>query len=163
MSTRALIAIEEDRERFTGVYLHSDGYPEHTGKMLLENYQTETLVRGLLALGDLSSLGAEVGEQQPFYGRPDRVEGVRNWCLAYHRDRGDNWGDSMPLHWTGRYTFEMSLLTVHWYFEWAYLFRDGAWLVVNLRYDSRDEVPLEGLTWRPLKEVVEPFRNNGLL
>jgi hypothetical protein len=37
----------------------------------------------LLALGDLSSLGSEIGEQQD----PNGTSRNRDWCLAYGRDR----------------------------------------------------------------------------
>jgi hypothetical protein len=39
----------------------------------------------LLALGDLSSLGSEIGEQQDFNGFRNR-----DWCMAYRRDRNQS-------------------------------------------------------------------------
>jgi hypothetical protein len=42
-------------------------------------------VNALMKLGDLSILGAEIGEKQDFY---DRFTYEQNWFLDYGRDRG---------------------------------------------------------------------------
>jgi hypothetical protein len=54
------------------IYTHSDGYPSHHGKILLEHYNTDPSVNALLALGDLSIL-----RETPAT------------CVAYMRDRGE--------------------------------------------------------------------------
>ena len=68
----------------TSIYTHWDGQPAHHGPILKRHYADEEAVRGLLALGDLSVLAPEPGEQQDF-DSPDHP----CWCLAYGRDRGE--------------------------------------------------------------------------
>lgn len=88
MATRSYIGV---KNQYNGtvdyIYCHYDGYPSHNGRILAENYTTLEKVKELLALGDLSILGAEIGEQQDFNNRETQNS---NWCLAYGRDRGEN-------------------------------------------------------------------------
>ena len=83
MGTRSTIAIENDNGTVTGIYCHWDGYVEHNGRILVENYTTEEAVRELIALGDLSSLGETVGEKTDFNNA------AKGQCIAYGRDRGE--------------------------------------------------------------------------
>ena len=69
------------------IYCHWDGYPEHNGKILKEHYTDEAKIDALLELGDLSSLGEEIGEKQDFNNQDTHNS---KWCLAYGRDRGEN-------------------------------------------------------------------------
>ena len=57
MSTHATIAIHNDDNTYTAIYLHWDGYIEAAGKTLNEHYNDETTIRQLMSLGDLSTLG----------------------------------------------------------------------------------------------------------
>ena len=74
MATRSLIGIKLDNIVKT-IYCHWDGYPEHNGQLLVNNYTSPSAVFELMELGDLSSL-AETPDQ----------------CKAYHRDRNEPWG-----------------------------------------------------------------------
>ena len=57
MSTRSIIAKENQDGSITAVYCHWDGCPSNNGKILLENYKTEKQVDKLLSKGSMSSLG----------------------------------------------------------------------------------------------------------
>lgn len=59
MATRSKIAALNQNGTVTAIYCHWDGYPSHTGKVLLEHYSTEPLVRDLLATGSLSHIDSE--------------------------------------------------------------------------------------------------------
>jgi hypothetical protein len=83
MATRSNIGILNSDGTVDYIYCHYDGYVEHNGKILNEHYKTESKVRALIALGDLSTLGHEIGEQHDFNGPR-----IMEWCLAYGRDRG---------------------------------------------------------------------------
>ena len=72
MATRATICIQNDDMTGTGVYCHNDGYLDHNGQILQDNYTDEESVRALIELGNLSVLGST----------PDET-------FAYGRDRGD--------------------------------------------------------------------------
>ncbi len=83
MGTRSNIGIENANETITYIYCHWDGYKKHVGQTLLSHYQSPEKIRELMALGDLSSLGPEIGMQHNF------DEHVSNWCTAYGRDRAE--------------------------------------------------------------------------
>jgi hypothetical protein len=83
MATRSTIAIQNQDGTVTGIYCHFDGYLEYNGRILHDHYTTEEIVRELISLGDLSSLGTEIGTKHDFDNAP------RNECNAYGRDRGE--------------------------------------------------------------------------
>jgi hypothetical protein len=74
MATRSLIGIKLDNIVKT-IYCHWDGYPDHNGKLLVENYNTPAAIFDLLELGDLSTLAESPAK-----------------CTAYHRDRKEPYG-----------------------------------------------------------------------
>ena len=74
MATRSAIALEtgipelELSRWIHAVYCHWDGYPEHNGKLLIENYNTFRIVSELTKRGSISSLD-ESFEKTEFYHR----------------------------------------------------------------------------------------------
>jgi hypothetical protein len=86
MATRSHIGVRNTDGTVDYIYCHFDGYPTHNGKILTDHYADMDKVNALMKLGDLSILGAEIGEKQDFY---DRFTYERNWCLAYGRDRNE--------------------------------------------------------------------------
>ena len=86
MATRSYIGVRNTDGTVDYTYCHFDGYPEHNGKILTENYTSMDKVKALMELGDLSILGGEIGEKQDFNNRSTQNS---NWCLAYGRDRGE--------------------------------------------------------------------------
>jgi hypothetical protein len=74
MATRSNIGIRERDGSIRVNYCHWDGYLAHVGRILLAHYDSDTRVRELLALGELSSLAPTLDETH-----------------AYHRDRGEEW------------------------------------------------------------------------
>jgi len=92
MSTRSLIGRENADGSVRYVYCHFDGYPTGVGATLLAHYAEPAKLDQLLDLGDLSSLGEEIGEQHPFDRSSlptEQRDRFRNWTTAYARDRGD--------------------------------------------------------------------------
>ena len=89
MGTRSTIAIQNADGTVTGIYCHWDGYLSHNGRILNEFYTDEAQVRELLALGDLSSLGANIGEQHDFNAADTATTLAETRCTAYGRDRGE--------------------------------------------------------------------------
>ena len=86
MSTRSMIGIEGEDGKIRAVYCHWDGYLENNGRILLNNYVDRDKVEKLIDLGSLSFLSDEIGEKHSF---ETAVDEHRNWCCAYHRDRGE--------------------------------------------------------------------------
>lgn len=66
-----------DNNKITYTYLHYDGYPEHTGKILYEEYNDINKVKELVNLGYLESIDS--GE-----------------VIAFHRDKGYDFDNVKP-------------------------------------------------------------------
>ena len=66
MSTRATIAVRRTDRTYAAVYLHYDGYPEHTGKFLMQSYPTQSAAEELVRAGDIRCLNRETGEAERF-------------------------------------------------------------------------------------------------
>ena len=91
MSTNSAIGVVVNG-RIKSVYCHWDGYVDGVGKMLLENYD-QALTEKLVALGAISSLGADIGRKHPFdtYNLSDTEKAqYKNMCTIYARDRDDD-------------------------------------------------------------------------
>jgi hypothetical protein len=112
MGTRSTIIVRIADDKWASIYCHWDGYLEHNGRILFDNYTSQKRCTALVKLGDLSVLGPEIGEKHPFEWQSDLYNEFRNkypndyekqdaamyrstrykkWntmCLAYGRDRG---------------------------------------------------------------------------
>jgi hypothetical protein len=98
---------------------------------LLENYQDEAKIRTMITLGNLSSIGAEIGERHPYpfdkldspgsYTAYERTYG--HMCLAYGRDRGED--DMDAIHSQSVEDFLSIQCGVEYYYIWHY----GRWMV----------------------------------
>jgi len=117
MATRSNIAMKTAEGKIVSVYCHWDGYVANNGKILLENYTDIDKIEALVALGSISSLGEQIGEQQDF---DDRSTQKDNWTLFYSRDRGEQLSiqeyDDIPS-----WIDDME--------EYAYLWNGKEWLV----------------------------------
>jgi len=97
MATRSTISLEFADGTIGQVYCHWDGYLAHNGKILFENYSNPFILRDLIDLGGLSSLGTNIGEKHEFdcphkYDTPEYLawhEAKAGVCTFYGRDRGE--------------------------------------------------------------------------
>jgi hypothetical protein len=87
MGTRSSIAVKHG-DRIKAVYCHWDGYVEGVGATLLENYDS-TKANFLIALGNISSLGENIGKQHSFNLRAVEGSEESTWTTFYGRDRGE--------------------------------------------------------------------------
>jgi len=99
MGTRSMIGIEvPGSKRVKSVYCHWDGYLSHNGYILENFYNSSPKVNNLIALGDISSLGSEIGTKVDFDAVRDKEDYIDNeagvsiarQCLYYTRDRGED-------------------------------------------------------------------------
>ena len=111
MSTRSHIGIRNTDGTVDYIYCHYDGYPSGVGETLTKHYTTYDKVKALIALGDLSVLGNEIGEKQDFNNR------TKGSCLAYGRDRGETGVEARKCSYVD-YTKE-------YFEEYIYLFTPG--------------------------------------
>ena len=132
MATRSRIGMELENGTIRSIYCHWDGYPSHNGRILLEHYQDAEKVKGLIALGDISSLEKEVSPDAPHsFEKP--CDGV---TVAYHRDRGE------PFN--SRSNRDLDCFLNSDIEEYGYVFtKEGEWIVVR-----------PGGGHKPLKEVL---------
>jgi hypothetical protein len=81
MSTRSFIAIEKTAEKnytYTGIYCHSDGYPEYNGEILVENYDNEKKVNFLISGGSLFQLHEHIYDCEYFTERGEPLYITKN-------------------------------------------------------------------------------------
>jgi hypothetical protein len=130
MGTRSRIGVMHG-DVVKSVYCHWDGYLEHNGAILQEHYNSAK-ANNLVALGDISSLGRNIGEQHPFSpynSDEDRAayEAAQEagWCTFYNRDRGET-----GVEWKVAHTFaEFTEQCDHCGAEFYYIMKDGVWYV----------------------------------
>jgi len=90
MATRSAIGIKHG-DRIKAIYCHYDGYVEYLGRALHTYYQDSVKVNGLIAQGDMSCIGADIGEKHPFNDRSEYIdEWIARQCTFYSRDRGED-------------------------------------------------------------------------
>lgn len=86
MSTNAAIAIKE-KDGYSVIYNHWDGYPEYVGTLLQAHYKSEAKVRRLIGLGNISSLRERV---EPRKGDVHTFDApLEDVTIAYSRERGE--------------------------------------------------------------------------
>ena len=128
MGTRSRIAVMHGTV-CKSIYCHWDGYLEHNGAILQEHYDSSK-ANHLVALGDLSSLRAEIGEKHAFsqFELPkEEVEAFKtlteNMCTFYGRDRGET-----GIEFKVAQTFDEFLEQCnHCGAEYYYIMEDGQW------------------------------------
>lgn len=87
MSTRSAIGIKHG-DRIKAVYCHFDGYLGHVGRALNTYYQDSIKVNKLISLGDMSCIGADIGDEHDFNQRNEYLaDGIGRECTFYSRDR----------------------------------------------------------------------------
>ena len=111
------------------VYCHWDGYLSFNGRILQESYDSSKANK-LVALGDLSSLRATIGEKHAFssFDLPaEEVEAFKtlteNMCTFYGRDRGEK-----HTEWKVAVNFETFLEQCYNSgAEYYYIMKDDVW------------------------------------
>lgn len=128
MSTHSLIAKAVGEGRCRAIY-YFDGYPEGTGKTLLDHYASPEKVDALIGLGDISCLKEEVEADG---------EDKEHCTLAYARDYGEVLRPAREMTLEEFVSGDMGA-------SYFYLFQNGRWL-----YSRKGE----GLHFRDLREAL---------
>jgi hypothetical protein len=127
MATRSLIGINLDNGITKVIYCHWDGYPEHNGQLLVDNYTSPSAVFELMELGDLSNLDTTPAG-----------------CKAYHRDRKEPWGMVEPRDIN---TSELDAVSKDYGVDYVYTYNDEfEWECSRLDYASGKLAPLDILS-----------------
>jgi hypothetical protein len=139
MATRAVIGkLQTDGSGIKAIYLHSDGYLEHAGRILNEHYQDESKVDELLDQGDVSSLGENIGVKLDFNDLKSFYENKQ--CRFYGRDRGEQ-----HTHFD-MCTDELDLIRFadkSCNADYVYLYAYGYWYVYSMEDNNYKFVELE--------------------
>jgi hypothetical protein len=92
-----MIAIQNPYNKTVrAVYCQWDGYLEHNGSLLHKHYSASPKANNLIALGNISSLKAEIGEKHDFSRLDSTLPEAEyeakygNMTTFYTRDRGED-------------------------------------------------------------------------
>ena len=137
MSTRSGIAISHNGV-IKAIYCHSDGYLEYNGAILNEFYRDSVKVNYLIAQGDMSSLGLEIGTKIDFNDRMeyDKSTNFAKQCRFYGRDRDEDGCEFKTFN--SRQEFIDGIDG-----EYFYLMEDNVWYVSK------------GRAWSKLSEAID--------
>lgn len=127
MATRSTIAVIHDNGTVSQIYCHWDGYLEGVGRTLVSHYNSLELAERLVALGDLSTLGAEIGEKHDFDALSKDIGDV---CTAYGRDRGETDTEARVFATVKEYLDNCQSE------EYNYLFQTGEWFYVSYEQEK---------------------------
>ena len=140
MATRSAIGIKHG-DVIKGIYAHWDGYVECNGIILDEHYRDSVKVNKLVSLGDLSSLGTDIGEKQDFNQPTDQ-----DWCLFYGRDRGEQGVEFRTFQTEDEFVDHFDGMGAEYY----YIYDSGVWYVKSYKSD-----------FQPLHELIEELGLEG--
>lgn len=119
MSTRSRIGVLNADWSIRSIYTHWGGYPSHHYPILRDHYTDPVKIKALLSLGDLSSLGEDIGRKTNF------EDPARGQCVAYMRDRGDAEGKSEFSRTPSQFEVMCAIENI----EFAYLWSGTEWVV----------------------------------
>jgi hypothetical protein len=130
MGTRSRIGVMHG-SNVKSIYCHWDGYLSFNGQILQEHYDSAK-ANQLVALGDLSSLRANIGEKHEFspfdqteLSNEEFEKQFGDMCTFYGRDR-----DEKDTEWQVATTFDEFLgQCYNSGAEYYYIMRDGTWYV----------------------------------
>lgn len=124
MATRSLIACQSPDGVVRLIHCHWGGYLEYNGVLLRRYYSDPATLERLIALGDLSELGVQIGEAHDW--RTHATDPLHSkWCLADHRDKGEALR-IIQTHAGGLWDIAERADA-----EFLYLFQAGSWRVAE--------------------------------
>ena len=144
MGTRSTIALEFADGTVEQVYCHWDGYLDHNGRILQDHYSDPFKLQKLINLGDLSSLGPNIGEKHPFSPHSSKEDEAlyehakdMGYCTFYKRDRNESGCGAK------KFKDYLDYAENHQYEEYEYILRacgdKAGWFVSD---HGKDFVPL---------------------
>jgi hypothetical protein len=125
MATRSRIGIELLDGSILSVYCHWDGYPEHNGVKLVENFNSHDKVVELIDGGDISALWTNAGWQN---------ETLPTIGPLYYSSRGEDLPPRLDADLCEYLLPDNSE-------EFAYVFRSGEWVCYNMHQFDNSKLP----------------------
>jgi hypothetical protein len=137
MGTRSRIAVMHGTV-CKSVYCHWDGYLAHNGAILQEHYDSSK-ANQLVALGDLSSLGTQIGEAHPFSPHGSKEDEAlyehakdMGYCTFYGRDRGETGIEYKVAHTFTDFLEQCENCDAEYY----YVMENGQWYCGSMHENS---------------------------
>jgi hypothetical protein len=131
MSTSACVCKLQSDGSVSCIVVNYDGYPSGVGAVLVEHYShPEQRIDHLLALGDLSSLGASLASPP--------VPAEDGYTVAYCRDRGEDWADVFPGHFDSVDAALAEYVAIDYFYLWE---ESKGWRCVG-RFGRQEDVPI---------------------
>ena len=128
MGTRSRIGVMHG-DKVKSIYCHWDGYLEFNGRILQEHYDSAK-ANHLVALGDLSSLRATIGEKHKFspfdqkeLSNEEFEKQFGDMCTFYGRDRGEKGVEFKVAQTFDEFLEQCDNCGAEYY----YIMRDGTW------------------------------------
>ena len=128
MTTRCLICIKRDTDKYETIYCHNDGYLSYVGAMLFDYYNSKEKAEELIKLGNITALNKFINPnpecKHNYYDRQPNV------VVAYGRD-------------CGRFNENSVMCSLQdlkdWAFvEYIYIFDNDTWLYLSSPFDKTD-------------------------
>ena len=128
MGTRSRIGVMHG-DKVKSVYCHWDGYLEFQGQILQEHYDSAK-ANHLVALGDMSSLRANIGEKHKFspfdqkeLSNEEFEKQFGDMCTFYGRDRGEKGVEFKVAQTFAEFLEQCDNCGAEYY----YIMKDGVW------------------------------------
>jgi hypothetical protein len=142
-------------DKVKSIYCHWDGYLDGVGNTLLKHYDSAK-ANNLVALGDMSSLRADIGEKHAF-SKFDSVTNIEHrehneeWCTFYGRDRGEKDTEFKVAQTFDEFLEQCDLSGAEYY----YIMRDGVWYCGDMYESGPLSKKLTALTEALAAETVD--------
>lgn len=118
MSTRSRVGIKEKDGTVRSVYIHWDGYVAGVGRALYEYYRNADKIEQLINLGDMSSIGREIKECEPYTQRGEDLNIATDTVESFKK----NWASCGE--------------------EYVYLYTNGRWMTNSVYKDNWESLDL---------------------
>ena len=162
MGTRSRIGLALGPDQIISVYCHYNGYIQHNGRILRDNYSTKQQVQELIDGGDMSCLHTrETWESKPLKQQIIKEDGTTevkymehpngSWMMdiekevlapMYYSERGEDVPPKLS-------TFD-EFLSDNCGEEWCYLFTPGhGWQYWKLGWGDTNDIEYDGITEEP--------------
>jgi hypothetical protein len=146
MATRAWICIKDDhKDLWKCVYCHFDGFPSHTGRLLLSTYNTRKKIEDLQSHGSIFDLYGKIDPDPklPHSGKDPQ----KDVTIFYGRDMGRDMAEVSPFFFTQYPDIFSSAYRAGYSPDFIYIFQDGKWMYSYLEGELGYDTDLRDLTY----------------
>jgi hypothetical protein len=126
MATRSTIAVKQDDGSVKAIYCHYDGYPTGVGVMLTRFYGSAYEANQMIAMGNMSTIGASIGDKVDF----NTFQDFGKQCVFYGRDRKESDQEARVYGSVAEWVASIGEACENY----GYIFQDGKWIAYERDY-----------------------------